>query len=180
MPLPGIVPIWGRIIKMKYTLLTIATIFGALFWTMAARAEVVGSTVANCRTSPAARALIVSRLAPRSAVKVLDRRAIWSHVRPERGAVCWVASRLLVGSSMSYIAPAHVVSPRREFSARRATTTVHHRTAARLSKSTGRRSSTSARSYGSGSCPCGGGGVCVGPRGGRYCITSGGNKRYGL
>ena len=28
-------------------------------------------------------------------------------------------------------------------------------------------------------CPCGGGRVCVGPRGGRYCITSGGNKRYG-
>ncbi len=29
-------------------------------------------------------------------------------------------------------------------------------------------------------CPCGGGKVCVGPRGGRYCITSGGNKRYGV
>lgn len=32
----------------------------------------------------------------------------------------------------------------------------------------------------SGSCPCNGGDVCVGPRGGRYCITSGGNKRYGV
>jgi hypothetical protein len=31
-----------------------------------------------------------------------------------------------------------------------------------------------------GSCPCNGGNVCVGPRGGRYCITSGGNKRYGV
>lgn len=30
-----------------------------------------------------------------------------------------------------------------------------------------------------GGCPCGSGRVCVGPRGGRYCITSGGNKRYG-
>ena len=29
-------------------------------------------------------------------------------------------------------------------------------------------------------CPCGSGKVCVGPRGGRYCITSGGNKRYGV
>jgi len=28
------------------------------------------------------------------------------------------------------------------------------------------------------SCPCSGSKVCVGPRGGRYCITSGGNKRY--
>lgn len=31
-----------------------------------------------------------------------------------------------------------------------------------------------------GACPCNGGNVCVGPRGGRYCITSGGNKRYGV
>lgn len=33
--------------------------------------------------------------------------------------------------------------------------------------------------YGS-SCPCSSGTVCIGPRGGRYCITSGGNKRYGV
>jgi len=33
--------------------------------------------------------------------------------------------------------------------------------------------------YGSG-CPCSGRLVCIGPRGGRYCITSGGNKRYGV
>jgi len=32
----------------------------------------------------------------------------------------------------------------------------------------------------SGECPCNGGNVCVGPRGGRYCITSSGNKRYGV
>lgn len=29
-------------------------------------------------------------------------------------------------------------------------------------------------------CPCSSGRVCIGPRGGRYCITYGGNKRYGL
>lgn len=33
--------------------------------------------------------------------------------------------------------------------------------------------------YGS-SCPCSSGRICIGPRGGRYCITSGGNKRYGV
>jgi len=32
----------------------------------------------------------------------------------------------------------------------------------------------------SGECPCNGSNVCVGPRGGRYCITSSGNKRYGV
>lgn len=31
-----------------------------------------------------------------------------------------------------------------------------------------------------GNCPCNGGKVCIGPRGGRFCITSGGNKRYGV
>lgn len=31
-----------------------------------------------------------------------------------------------------------------------------------------------------GDCSCAGGNVCFGPRGGRYCITSGGNKRYGI
>lgn len=30
------------------------------------------------------------------------------------------------------------------------------------------------------SCSCSSGSVCIGPRGGRYCITSGGNKRYGV
>ncbi|WP_199637325.1 SH3 domain-containing protein [Serratia sp. PAMC26656] len=29
-------------------------------------------------------------------------------------------------------------------------------------------------------CPCSSGRICIGPRGGRYCITSGGNKRYGV
>ena len=31
-----------------------------------------------------------------------------------------------------------------------------------------------------GECPCNGGKVCVGPRGGRYCITRSSNKRYGV
>lgn len=34
--------------------------------------------------------------------------------------------------------------------------------------------------YSGGNCSCSGGNVCYGPRGGRYCITSGGNKRYGI
>lgn len=39
------------------------------------------------------------------------------------------------------------------------------------------RSAPTAREY---SCACSGHNVCIGPRGGRYCITSGGNKRYGV
>jgi hypothetical protein len=29
-----------------------------------------------------------------------------------------------------------------------------------------------------GDCPCGGGSLCVGPRGGEYCLTPSGNKSY--
>lgn len=43
-----------------------------------------------------------------------------------------------------------------------------------------RTSSGSVRGTTDGPCPCNGGNVCVGPRGGRYCITSGGKKRYGV
>lgn len=27
-------------------------------------------------------------------------------------------------------------------------------------------------------CPCGGGSLCTGPRGGQYCVTASGNKSY--
>ena len=50
----------------------------------------------------------------------------------------------------------------------------------RRRKSSSFSSFSSQRGTTSGSCPCNGGDVCVGPRGGRYCITSGGNKRYGV
>ena len=42
------------------------------------------------------------------------------------------------------------------------------------------RSSRGSDSGSSRSCPCSGRNVCTGPRGGRYCMTSGGNKRYGV
>ena len=45
----------------------------------------------------------------------------------------------------------------------------------KVSKKTSK--STQSYSYG-GSCPCSGVFNCTGPRGGKYCITSGGNKRY--
>lgn len=39
-------------------------------------------------------------------------------------------------------------------------------------------SSGSSSSSSSSECPCRGSNNCVGPRGGTYCFTSGGNKRY--
>ena len=45
---------------------------------------------------------------------------------------------------------------------------------------TGAYSAPAYRGETTGECPCRGGNVCIGLRGGRYCITSGGNKRYGV
>lgn len=39
---------------------------------------------------------------------------------------------------------------------------------------------SSSRGTTTGECPYNGGNLCGGPRGGRYCITSNGNKRYGV
>lgn len=43
---------------------------------------------------------------------------------------------------------------------------------------TTKKSSAPKRTYSDGLCPCSGSYNCTGPRGGQYCITSGGNKRY--
>lgn len=45
-------------------------------------------------------------------------------------------------------------------------------------KSAPKKSVAPKRTYGNSSCPCSGSYNCTGPRGGKYCITSGGNKRY--
>lgn len=45
----------------------------------------------------------------------------------------------------------------------------------------GNRSGTPQRATGGGvasECPCSGGTFCTGPRGGKYCVTAGGNKSY--
>jgi hypothetical protein len=39
---------------------------------------------------------------------------------------------------------------------------------------------TAAKPKSSASCACGSGRLCIGPRGGRYCIKGGGKKRYGV
>lgn len=46
------------------------------------------------------------------------------------------------------------------------------------SKNSGKQYSTRKPAYTGSSCSCASGNPCFGPRGGRFCITSGGNKRY--
>lgn len=128
----------------------------------AAQSRYVNANNLNCREAPEASSPIVARLPRSSNVTVEREEGGWSQLR--RTPSCWVSSRYLVTDvQASYAAPApRAQSPR--------------------SRGGSGRPSQSPRSQGfsSSSCPCSGSSVCIGPRGGRYCITSGGNKRYGV
>jgi hypothetical protein len=89
----------------------------------------------------------------------------WSRISPHGAPARWVAASRLCAGLNCYMAAkvgaaalggaGAVVTQKPRASARRAL----------------------APTYSPG-CPCSGSSNCIGPRGGRYCITSGGNKRY--
>lgn len=161
----------------------------ATLWAGAADAERVGSSTAQCRADQSTRARVLARLAPGTQVQVSERRGAWSRTAASRQA-CWVASRLLVTDDAQPGAATYLSTTGSRHAS--SATSVHgilrrHHGGRRAGAgpSRARRASLAARSrrggaysYG-GSCPCGTGRICVGPRGGRYCITSGGNKEYG-
>lgn len=99
---------------------------------------------------------VISSLARGARVQVYERQKEWVRVSPDETPALWLSAKHLC----SGVGCSKQVEPER---------------VSQLPK----RSSRSSPSYGS-SCPCSSGNVCIGPRGGRYCITSGGNKRYGV
>lgn len=116
--------------------------------------QFVSTDALNQRSSPNGR--IIGRLAGGDAVVVYERQGEWVRVSPAGSSAKWVSSKLLCSASGCY-QPATKSSP------------------------TSREKHRPVRSnYYDVGCPCSGSKVCVGPRGGRYCITSGGNKRYGV
>lgn len=158
-----------------------------------AQAEQVKASTLNCRAEPQAGSPVVAKLFRGQSVTVAETRGAWSQLTVQD---CWVLSRHLgveaaysgeqsyspydsrssskpQGLSAPNISFPQLSSPSKKRSAA---------TRKRSSSSSSKRSrSSSFRPYGGGgSCPCSGGNVCIGPRGGRYCITSGGNKRYGV
>lgn len=132
-----------------------------------AQGRYVDANSLNCRSEPMASADVVERLARNTWVNVADIEGEWSLL--ERPTLCWVSSSYLSASMSAY------TPPRSSTSARSSSTR------SRSGNTSSRRSNTNRSQglYGS-TCPCSGNSVCVGPRGGRYCITSGGNKRYGV
>ena len=113
----------------------------------------VGTASLNQRSAPDGS--VVGRVAGGVPVDVYERKDGWARISPDGAAPRWVASRLLCAGAYCYNA-----SPARS----------PVNTAPRRSRSY----------YQDSNCPCSGNTVCIGPRGGRYCITSGGNKRYGV
>ena len=149
----------------------------------------------NCRREPYGSAAVSEGLARNDRVVVAERRGEWARLT-RAGGDCWVSSSFLAsapgesaaatGSTTSgaqglmsagagstvasaglgYVAGKAIKSGRKHVGSR-------HRGASRSRRGSG-------GGYSGSGCPCSGSQVCIGPRGGRYCITSGGNKRYGV
>lgn len=116
----------------------------------------------NVRSTPKGK--VVSSLQRGGTVKVYEELDGWSRISQAGEAARWVSSGSLCDASDCW--------------ARRSAPSATPAPAARLYTPPPVQRSVPS-SYSS-SCPCSSGSVCIGPRGGRYCITSGGNKRYGI
>lgn len=138
---------------------------------MASKWLFVAPPTLNCRAEGSASAASVRKFSASDAVGVIEESGGWSRV--SGSPTCWVKSSYL-SETRRVISPGRQAAPQRAYSS----------SAASRSSSSGSSSSTPRRStrqggY-AGTCPCSGSNVCIGPRGGRFCITSGGNKRYGV
>lgn len=155
-----------------------------------AHAETVIAGTVNCRAAARTTSPVLGTLKHGMDVPVLSTAQGWSYVDPPALPACWVRRDLLGPRTVAYAGyvsdPAATVVRSRLSSHRRGSgfsnRARYSRSSARRSYATGidTRGRGGGYSYGGGNCPCSGSNICVGPRGGRYCITSGGNKRYGL
>lgn len=133
------------------------------------RSAAIGSTafvapaVLNGRSGPSTSHSILHRLHHGDSVRIVERHGNWLKVA-QGTAFFWVAAAHI---SSSNTGQTFSLSPRSSPARPHLTRShsIRHRSRANFSE---------------GTCPCSGSNVCVGPRGGRYCITSGGNKRYGI
>ncbi|AWH88256.1 SH3 domain-containing protein [Limnobaculum parvum] len=115
----------------------------------------------NVRISPNGK--VIASLKQGQKVSVHEQKDSWSRVTPDNEPAGWVSSALLCNTANCYIShPQAVITP--------------------VTLRSQPKPQPAARSinYSNSGCSCSSGRICIGPRGGRYCITSGGNKRYGV
>lgn len=101
-------------------------------------------------------------------VSVYEQRASWSRISHAQSAERWVHNRYLCDSENCYVKS--VAS--RNVQPQPAYRTEYQSAPARQAQPRNHPDADN--------CSCSSGRVCIGPRGGRYCITAGGNKRYGV
>lgn len=117
----------------------------------------VNSDSINVRNKP--NGTIIDRLKRGQSVFIYDVSGDWERISKESESQRWVDSSLLCSYDGCY-------------------------TGKTLKSSTVNRAATytpvtsKKQTYSIGGCSCGTGNYCYGPRGGRYCYTSGGNKSY--
>ncbi|WP_425335949.1 SH3 domain-containing protein [Sphingomonas kaistensis] len=148
----------------------------------------------NCRREPNASAAVSEGLTRNIQVIVAERRGEWARVT-RAGGDCWVSSSFLASAPGESTAAADSTSGAQGLMSAGTGSTVAAGGAGYVARKRGKSTREYSRSrhrgasrnyrsskgsYSGSSCPCSGSRVCIGPRGGRYCITSGGNKRYGV
>ena len=113
----------------------------------------------NGRAKPTTSSTVVHKLKRGESVRIVERKNGWLKVI-QGAATFWIITKHVSSSPPeAQYTPAPIA-----------------RLVSSPKKSSKRHSSLSS----GGGCRCSSGGVCVGPRGGRYCYTSSGNKRYGI
>lgn len=150
----------------------------------------------KCRREPDPSAVIAEGLARDDQVVVAERRGNWARLT-RKGGDCWVSGSFLAdapsggnaaatgstrsgaqGLLSSGAAPGVAAAGAGYAVGKVARQGRSHAGSKRRSGPRSRRGSDGG--YRGSGCPCSGSQVCIGPRGGRYCITRGGNKRYGV
>lgn len=116
--------------------------------------QFVSADSLNVRDQPGGK--VVSKLKRGEKVQIFEMRNEWARISTGGQPGRWLSSKNLCSGSGCYVVQMPKPLTQAPQPARQQTP-----------------------KYGS-SCPCSSGNVCIGPRGGRYCITSGGNKRYGI
>lgn len=119
--------------------------------------QYVNADKLNIRSQPAGKVIASMRRGDK--VQVFERKDDWVRISADGQPAKWLSSKSLCDVVNCYV----ISRPETTRPARISPQPIPRQTP----------------SYGS-SCPCSSGTVCIGPRGGRYCITSGGNKRYGV
>jgi uncharacterized protein YgiM (DUF1202 family) len=176
---------------MKRTWLAAFAGLVMIFASSTVDAAFVSGSSLNCRAEPDRQAEVLGRFTRGTQLEVLERRDGWGRIEADGTPSCWVSEQFLSeepipeesAQAEEALRPSFEVAadPEPRASTSRHTSSQRQATA-RSSESRPRGSSRAAprsRPSVGGACPCGSGRVCVGPRGGRYCLNSTGTRRYG-